>query len=71
MEKLANIEREILNKKNGVNNNNMGQFVDDYLEEQGGAEEIERDEYGMEHITEDYKDGNPYGDEEENSEEYD
>jgi hypothetical protein len=71
MEKLANIEREILNKKNGVNNNNMGQFVDDYLEEQGAAEDIEKDEYGMEKITEDYMDGNPYGDEEENQEEYD
>jgi hypothetical protein len=71
MEKLANIEREILNKKKGVNNNNMGQFVDDYLEEQGVAEEIERDEYGMAHMTEDYTDGNPYGDEEENQDEYD
>jgi hypothetical protein len=71
MEKIADIERQIRRKQSGVNDKNLGQFVDDYLEEQGAAEDIEKDEYGMEKITEDYMDGNPYGDEEENQEEYD
>ena len=70
MEKLAEIEKT-LRKFQNVNDNNIEQFADDYIEEQAVANDIERDEYDMGQMTEDFMDGNPYGDEEENAEDYD
>ena len=70
MEKLAEIEKT-LRKFQNVNDNNIEQFADDYIEEQNVANDIERDEYDMGQMTEDFMDGNPYGDEEENDEDYD
>ena len=70
MEKLAEIEKT-LRKFQNVNDNNIEQFADDYIEEQAIANDIERDEYDMGQMTEDFMDGNPYGDEEENAEDYD
>lgn len=65
MEKLATMERIVLRTRN-VEDGNMDIYVDDFAEEQRVAEEIEREEYDMGGLTEDYMDGDYFGGEEEN-----
>ena len=69
MEKLVEVERNL--RKNGnVTDTNLEQFTDDFLEEERMGEEIEREEYNMGRMTEDYMDGNYDGDEAEDYDEY-
>ena len=63
MEKIAsNIERAEHNLRNNANvtNNNASQYVGDELDDILRGEEIEREEYDMSHMNDDYDDGN-YG----------
>jgi hypothetical protein len=70
MEKLAEVER-IVSKNKNVTDQNREQYVEDFLEEAGDADAIEREEYDMSRMTEDYMDGDYGGYEEENGGEYD
>jgi len=65
MEKLATMERIVLRTRN-TEDGNMDIYLDDFAEEQRVAEEIEREEYDMGGLTEDYMDGDYFGGEEEN-----
>ena len=49
---------------------NVDQYMEDYVEDRDRADEIDRDAYDMSHITEDYMDGDPDGDEVEDWGEY-
>jgi len=69
MEKLAEIERQV--KKNKyVTDNNLEQYLDDYMEEQETGRQIEQEEYDLNGLTEDYMDGDYFGQEEEHFEDY-
>lgn len=70
MEQLADAERAVAKNKN-VTGQNMEQYLDDFLEEEGEAAAIEEEEYDMKRMTEDYMDGDYDGAEEENYGEYD
>ena len=64
MEQFAEIENVVKKKnRNNINDMNIQQYMDDYLEEQQNGEDIEREEYNMANMTEDYMDGYIDGDE--------
>ena len=64
MEKFAEIENAVKKKnRNNINDMNIQQYVDDFMEEQQNGEHIEREEYNMANMTEDYMDGYIDGDE--------
>ena len=64
MEQFAEIENVVKKKnRNNINDMNIQQYVDDYMEEQRNGEDIEREEYNMAKMTEDYMDGYIDGDE--------
>jgi len=56
MEKLAELERKV-RKNRDVNDENIEQYVDDYLDEEERGREIDEEEYDMGGMTEDYMDG--------------
>jgi len=68
-EKLAEIEKRVKLNKN-VTDENMEQYLEDYIEEAGVDSEIEQEENNMNGLTEDYMDGDYFGQEEENFEDY-
>lgn len=70
MQSMIELERTV-RRNPGVTDSNLEQFETDFLEEQRGAEEIERDEYDMSNMNADYMDGDYGGYEEENQENYD
>ena len=55
---MERAERAIRKKNNNVTNENIDQFLDDYLEEQRVGEDIEREAYDLEYLNEDFDDGN-------------
>jgi hypothetical protein len=61
-EEYRKLENKLMQNAN-VNDQNIQQYMDDYLEEQEREGAIDEEEYGMGNIGEDYFDGNPYGDE--------
>lgn len=61
-EEYRKLENKLMQNAN-VNDQNIQQYMDDYLEEQEREAAIDEEEYGMGNIGEDYFDGNPYGDE--------
>ena len=64
MEQFAEIENVVKKKnRNNINDMNIQQYMDDYMEEQQNGEDIEREEYNMANMTEDYMDGYIDGDE--------
>jgi len=64
MEQFAEIENVVKKKnRNNINDMNIQQYIDDYMEEQQNGEDIEREEYNMANMTEDYMDGYIDGDE--------
>lgn len=69
MDRLAELERKVMKNKD-VNDRNMDQFMDDYLEDQTTADMIEREEMAMDFLTEDYLDGDYQGENEENYDDY-
>jgi hypothetical protein len=69
-EKLAEIENAVKRNKD-VTDGNVDQFMEDYLEETDIAERIDQEEYNMAGLTEDYMDGDYFGQEEENFQDYD
>jgi len=69
MEQLAEVERKVMKNKD-VTATNADQFMEDFLEEQEGANFIEREEANIGFLTEDYMDGDYQGGEEENYGDY-
>jgi hypothetical protein len=68
-EKMQGIENTVRTNKQVVDGN-VEQYMEDYVEDRDRADEIDRDAYDMSHITEDYMDGDPDGDEVEEWSEY-
>ena len=60
MEKLVQIENAI-GKRTTVTDENRDQLVDDYLEEEQQDDEIDREEYNLGNLGEDYDDGDYEG----------
>ena len=67
MEKL---ERKLRETNKNVTDDNIDEYVTDYMEEQEADNVIDRDENNMNTFTDDYNDGNFDGDEVENYEDY-
>ena len=57
-DEMEKAERNIRKKNSNVTNDNIDQFLDDYLEEQREGEDIEREAYDLEYLNEDFDDGN-------------
>lgn len=68
-EQIAEVEKRIQTKKS-VSKDNIDLFIEDELEEMETDALIEQEEYGMGYINEDNDDGNYYGDEQENLDDY-
>ena len=67
---IASIER-VVRKNPDVTDENLNQYMDDYLYNQTVDLEVEREAYDMTNQIDDYNDGNFEGEEVENWEEYD
>jgi hypothetical protein len=63
MQQFAEIENIVKKKNRNINDMNLQQYMDDYMEDQQNGEDIEREEYNMANMTEDYMDGYIDGDE--------
>ena len=70
MEDMAKIENMVRKKNADAVDENINQFIEDEMEEMRRAEEIDAEEYDMRGLTEDYYDGDYFGGEEENWEQY-
>jgi len=70
-ENMEKYERKIRETNKNANDQNIDQFLEDYVEEMDRDAYAERDAYNMEGYTEDYENGNFEGDEVENFEDYD
>jgi hypothetical protein len=70
MEEMAKIENMVRKKNADAVDENINQFIEDEMEEMRRAEEIDAEEYDMRGLTEDYYDGDYFGGEEENWEQY-
>jgi Zn-finger domain-containing protein len=57
-DEMEKAERNIRKKNSNVTNDNIDQFLDDYLDEQREGEDIEREAYDLEYLNEDFDDGN-------------
>ena len=71
MEEMARIENMVRKKNADAVDENINQFIEDEMEEMRRAEEIDAEENDMRGLTEDYYDGDYFGGEEENWEQYD
>jgi hypothetical protein len=69
MEKLGEIENAVKRNKN-VSPENLEQYMEDFMEEAEVAQRIDNEEADMTGLTEDYMDGDYYGQEEEHFEDY-
>uniref|UniRef100_A0A6C0BA64 Uncharacterized protein n=1 Tax=viral metagenome TaxID=1070528 RepID=A0A6C0BA64_9ZZZZ len=68
-EKLAEIENKVKRSEN-VTEQNLEQYMEDFMEEQEMGEQIEQEELNMGGLTEDYMDGDYFGQEEEHFDDY-
>lgn len=62
MEKITEVERDVRKNRN-VTDENIDQFVEDYLEQMDSDTALENEAYDMSRMTEDYDDGNFESDE--------
>ena len=70
-DEMEKLEKQLRNKNSNVGNNNITELMDDFIDELDEGEDIEREEYDMSHLTDDYNDGNYYGDDNDIYQEYD
>lgn len=70
-DEMDNIERKVRSNNKNVTNENVDQYMDDYIEERDTELEIEAEEYNMNGYIDDYGDGNYDGEEVENFGEFD
>jgi len=68
---MDKLERKLRATNKNVTDDNIDEYVTDYMEQQEVDNEIEREENNMNNFTDDYNDGNFDGDEVENYEDYD
>lgn len=69
--KIAEIQKRTRkNNELDVTDRNENILMEDMMEEMQNEEMIDEDAYGMGHMNEDYNDGDYYGDEQENEEQY-
>jgi len=71
MTKIAEIERQVRRQNTNVDDNNLDLYMDDYIEQMENDAEIENENNDMSHMNDDYLDGDYYGDEQENQQDYD
>jgi hypothetical protein len=71
MTKIAEIERKVRRQNANVDDNNLDIYMDEYVEQMENDAEIDRDNNDMSYMNDDYLDGDYYGDEQENQQEYD
>ena len=69
MDKIGEVEKNLRKNKN-VTDNNLEQYIDDYLEDSNNANNIAAEENDMCGFTDDYMDGDDHGQEEENYGDY-
>jgi hypothetical protein len=60
-DEMEKTERNIRSKNKNINNDNIEQYMDDYIDERDRDAEIEREAYDMSYITEDVMEGNMDG----------
>jgi hypothetical protein len=70
MTKIAEIEKKVRRNPN-VNEQNLDSYVEDYIEDMNIQAEADEEDYDMSNMNDDYMDGDYYGDEEENPQDYD
>ena len=68
-EKLAEIENKVKRNKN-VTEQNLEQYMEDFMEEQEVGQQIENEEFNIAGLTEDYMNGDYFGQEQEDFEDY-
>jgi hypothetical protein len=69
-EEFANLERELKKKNPNVNDDNIEEYMEDFIEQVKSDREIEKEEYDLSRMTENYFNGNPYGDEQDDDDEF-
>jgi len=69
-DKMQEIEQRIRTQKHGVTDENMEQYQDDYLAEMDRQVDEDEDERDLSRVRGDDADGDPYGDEDEDYDEY-
>ena len=70
MRKISEIEKRVRTNAD-VNDSNVDIYLEDYVEDMQTGEAIDAEEFNMSHMNDDYRDGDYYGDEQENQEDYD
>lgn len=70
-EDMDKLERKLRAANKNVTDDNIDEYMTDYMEQQEADHEIDMEENNMNHFTDDYNDGNFDGDEVENYEDYD
>jgi hypothetical protein len=68
-DEMSTAERNIRKKNPDANDENIDILLDEYVENQQNATDMDNEAYDMRDITEDFTDGNYYGDKEYNGEE--
>jgi hypothetical protein len=63
MQKMDEYENILRKKNKNVTDQNINQFLDDFIDEMDNEDEIEKEAYDMSFMNEDYNDGNFEGDE--------
>ena len=71
MTKIAEIEKQVRRENANVDDNNLDIYMEDYIEQMETDAEIDRENNDMSFMNDDYLDGDYYGDEQENQQEYD
>lgn len=70
MRKISEIEKRVRTNAD-VTDSNVDIYLEDYVEDMQTGEAIDAEEYNMSNMNDDYMDGDYYGDEQENPEDYD
>jgi len=68
-EKLAEIENKVKRNKN-VTEQNLEQYVEDFMEDQEVGQQIDQEEFNIGGLTDDYMNGDYFGQEEEHFDDY-
>lgn len=69
-EKIVELQKKLRKQDEGITDRNIDVAMDDLMNDMETNNFIEREEYGMAHMNDDYNDGDYYGDETENYEDY-
>ena len=70
-EEFDTLERQLKKKNKNVTDRNIDQYMEDEREQLESDAAIDREEFSMAHMSENYWNGNPYGDEPDEDDQYD